>query len=229
AQQQAALPMLLGFVHEVSRHPDQAIGAAIDNAARHEAAGTIARELEHAQRDVSKLRAPSKGGISALLGKSIDHGLDTQIRSIIADRDEVPQPLGNGFVIPCRTAAFSMLQEAEEHARYGWTHALTLPQAVLGLSGHFVDPASALLASNLYASAYQAIIAEGKIAPDAKPEPTDLGFAEALFRSPELAAAAGWHLAPGARAAAFDLLATEASIRPDCHGVKYALATRQAA
>ena len=39
-----------------------------------------------------------------------------------------------------RIAATSMIQEAPEHAPYGWTHCLTLPQGLLALCNYSADP-----------------------------------------------------------------------------------------
>ena len=39
-----------------------------------------------------------------------------------------------------RVAAWSMLQDASEHAPYGWSHCLSMPQAVLGIAHACADP-----------------------------------------------------------------------------------------
>jgi hypothetical protein len=228
-QQRAALPMSLGFIHELARHPDQQVIPAVTNARNGSAGHVHARALEDIVWDTPKLNAPSEEGISAMLAKSIKHGLDSDIRLNLAAQGKAPNPSDIGFVLPCRIAAFSMIQEDDVHTRYGWTHALTLPQAVLGLSRYLNDPATGMMISNLYAVSYQAILAKASAKTDVNLPDSEQPFDEAIFHSSHMAMSAGWHLPLGQRVRAFERLATEACIRPDCHCVKYVLAAWQMA
>src|SRR5262245_31863295 len=72
-------------------------------------------------------RVDEDGTAAALLAGVVD-GPD------IADRARAIQ----------RAAAWSMLRENEDHAPYGWSHCLTMPQAVLGLAGRGIAPDTAL-------------------------------------------------------------------------------------
>ena len=228
SQQRVALPMLIGFANELSHHPRQVISP-IENGAACYKIGADNEHLASTILNVTKLEPPSEGGISAMVAHSLAHKLDSELRSIIADQSLSDDSADDGFVLPCRIAAHSMIQEDGTHTCYGWTHALTLPQAVLGLSGSFANPANAMLASNLYAISYQAILAKGRQNLSYLPPSNELSFDEALLHSPEAALAAGWHLPSELRQVAFGRLATEACIRPDCHCVKYVLAAWQMA
>ncbi len=55
-----------------------------------------------------------------------------------------------------RVAALSMLADSADHAPYGWTHCLTLPQAVLGLVGHMTNPDRALAIATTQVAAFRA-------------------------------------------------------------------------
>ena len=102
-----------------------------------------------------------------------------------------------------RVAALSMLQDDPAHAPYGWTHCLTLPQA--------------LLANADVASDVQALVAVAAT--------HVLGF-RATQGAVALKAGALPAAAPGALTTA---LATHAALHPDAHLAKYTLACLDAA
>jgi len=117
----------------------------------------------------------------------------------------------------CRVAAWSMLQEPLDEVRYGWTHALTLPQAWWTLSPEDHDapdrpdqPDGAMKPSAwpqarlgvLHLAAMRRVIGSLPLNPDAPVQESAPSFAT---------------------------LAREACIRADAHGVKYVLACMDAA
>jgi hypothetical protein len=125
-----------------------------------------------------------------------------------------------------RIAAHSMLQDAIDQAKFGWTHCLTLPQSACGLGSLNTQRKRALAASLVWITAYRSVLSRRALDLDWSPEKIgDVSLREALHTSPRAAAARVWHAReaelPGIRRA----LATEASIRNDIHLVKYTRAT----
>jgi len=123
--------------------------------------------------------------------------------------------------LACRLAVRSMLAEPVTHAKYGWTHALTLAhanRALLRLGG---DPKRCTRNALLYALGFRHALAERAL-----PEQPDLprvggAPAEALAADPTTAAAQAYHCGPEAADALWSRLATEAAIRNDAHLVKH--------
>jgi hypothetical protein len=58
-----------------------------------------------------------------------------------------------------RAAAWSMLLEPPDHAPYGWSHCLTMPQAVLGVAGASADPATQLAVAATFVVGFRAALA----------------------------------------------------------------------
>ncbi len=107
-----------------------------------------------------------------------------------------------------RVAARSMLEDTPEHARYGWTHCLTLPQAVLDLVGFSRDPSRMLAIAASQVAGFRAALGDRLL--DPSPPPLS-AMTDAEFRG---------------RTAD---LATAASVSHDAHVVKYTLACLDAA
>ena len=121
--------------------------------------------------------------------------------------DLLGAPDANAARAILRVAARSMLLDTPEHSPYGWSHCLTMPQAVLGISGSTADPARAFAIAATYVVAFRAALSSGSLALD----PLDFGGrAEHPSRTAER-------------------IATCASISHDAHVVKYALACLDAA
>jgi hypothetical protein len=99
-----------------------------------------------------------------------------------------------------RVAAWAMVQEAPDHVPYGWTHALTIPQAVLSLG---IEPRLAVAVAGSQLIGFRASMGARRLDPDAPlPATADLDPQE---------------------------LATAASLHGDAHVVKYTLAALDAA
>jgi hypothetical protein len=124
-----------------------------------------------------------------------------------------------------RVAAWSMLQEPPDHAAYGWTHCLTMPQATMTLAGEGVAPRTALAVAATYVAGFRAALGSVVLDPSYQPErPHTTDLAEAITAGPRAAAATTWH-APGSQLEAIAVeLATRASLHHDAHLVKYTLA-----
>ena len=129
-----------------------------------------------------------------------------------------------------RVAAWSMLQEPPAHAPYGWTHCLTMSQAVMNLAGDGVQPRTALAVAATFVAGFRSALGSVPLDPTwqpGAPNTTDLG--DAIASGPREAAATTWH-APDSQ---LDLIASELAARAsrhhDAHLVKYTLACFDAA
>jgi hypothetical protein len=129
-----------------------------------------------------------------------------------------------------RVAAWSMLEEPPDHAPYGWSHCLTMPQAVLGLAGRGTSPRTAVAVAATHVVGFRAALGsralDGGWTP-ARPATTDL--AEAIAAGPEEAAATAWHTPDEHVDDVVTGLATRAALHHDAHLVKYTLACLDAA
>ncbi|HZJ27132.1 MAG TPA: hypothetical protein VFF40_09010, partial [Acidimicrobiia bacterium] len=120
-----------------------------------------------------------------------------------------------------RAAALSMLQEPPEHAPYGWSHCLTMPQAALGIAGHARDPNVALAVAATYVVGFRAALATRPLARAYAPADPGVQLADALDAGPQVAAAAVWHAPEAVMGGIVTELATRASRHGDAHLVKY--------
>jgi hypothetical protein len=127
-----------------------------------------------------------------------------------------------------RAAAWSMLLEPGDHAPYGWSHCLTMPQAVLGLTG-VVDPGTALAVSATYVVGFRSALAVNPLEPVLAADDPGMPLGDAIDAGPDLAAAALWHHAEPTAAGVVGELATRAAVQHDAHLVKYTLACLDAA
>jgi hypothetical protein len=109
-----------------------------------------------------------------------------------------------------RVAAWSMLNEPGDQAPYGWSHCLTMPQAVMAIAPACADPSIALAVAATYVLGFRSSLAD-----------------QTLDTSPEMLA--GSELPEGSERATFGALATNASVHHDAHLVKYTLACIDAA
>lgn len=101
-----------------------------------------------------------------------------------------------------RIAALSMLQDDPAHAPYGWTHCLSMPQAVLALGRHAAEPRRHIRVAATHT----------------------LGFRATLGRAGLTAAWKAPATAPDITA-----LVVRAAVHPDAHVAKYTLACLTAA
>jgi len=128
-----------------------------------------------------------------------------------------------------RAAAWSMLCEPDTHTPYGWTHCLTLPQAVLGIAPACASPRVAMAIAATYVVGFRAAFATASLlASFDEPDP-GVDLETALRSDPDVAAASVWHAASNARTEVIAVLASRASTHHDAHYVKYTLACIDAA
>ncbi|HEX9259247.1 MAG TPA: hypothetical protein VF855_06890, partial [Acidimicrobiales bacterium] len=128
-----------------------------------------------------------------------------------------------------RASVLTMLQEPTDHAPYGWSHALTMPQAVLGIAGVCSDPSRALAVAATFLVGFRATIAACPLEAAYAPEDPGVDVSEALEADPDIAAAAA-HNVPDHLLADLEVeLATRAAVANDAHLVKYTLACLDAA
>ncbi len=139
-----------------------------------------------------------------------------------------PGDIGERARAVLHAAAWSMLLEPGDHSPYGWSHCLTMPQAVLGLAGT-VDPSMALAVASTYVVGFRSALAVNPLEPVFPTEDPRLPLPEAIDAGPTVAAAAVWHLPDLAMADVVGELATRASVQRDAHLVKYTLACVDAA
>jgi hypothetical protein len=126
-----------------------------------------------------------------------------------------------------RVAAHSMLQDNPEHAPYGWTHCLTMPQATLNTAHRLPDPERSVAVAATYVCAFRATLSTTAINPDWEPEPVapELTLSRA---TPLQAAGLLWH-ATTERPRLVQELIDLAGAAEDAHLAKYTEACLTAA
>lgn len=194
--------LLRGALRELARQPDWRITWFRSPTARR-ASGQPA--LAEALRRVPLLGSPGSNFIKPLMSQVEDTGVCA---------DVLAPALGNGESLACqsqaimRAAAWSMLHDAPSEAPYGWTHCLTLPQAVLALAGNGVEERTAIAVAATFVAGFRA----------------GLGAVELGELGDDDAVAAG-----GRSGIDVVHLATNAALHEDAHLVKYTLACIHAA
>jgi len=128
-----------------------------------------------------------------------------------------------------RVAASSMLQDDPTFAPYGWTHCLTLPQAVLNVRPWLSDWKRATAIAATYVVAFRAAEGAHAVDPDWRPAPTRVGLADALDADPGTAASAVFHAGDDALEAIIPELCAHAGSHHDAHLAKYTQACMAAA
>jgi hypothetical protein len=128
-----------------------------------------------------------------------------------------------------RLAAASMLQDEPAAAPYGWSHCLTMPQAVLGLARRgAADPDQAIAVAATFTLGFRSTQGVVDVDPTLVPDPVGDAL-DALEGSPAEAAAGAWHATDDERPAVVARLASWAAAHEDAHLAKYTLACVDAA
>jgi len=143
----------------------------------------------------------------------------TETSGLAADVLEAPlrgMRVDDARRILLRTAARSMLQDNRDAAPYGWTHCLTMPQAVLVAADHGADPDIAIKVAATYVLGFRAT--QGRVRIDSSWTPP-----------PDTAAGAIWSAGEDELTHIIDELVTFGAIHPDAHVAKYTLACLDAA
>ena len=115
-----------------------------------------------------------------------------------------------------RVAAQSMLQDNRDAAPYGWTHCLTMPQAVLIAADHGADPDVAVAVAATYVLGFRAT--QGRVRIDPAWAPRTGTAAERV-----------WSMPDDSLPSLIDELITYGALHPDAHVAKYTLACLDAA
>jgi len=176
---------------------------------------------------LDKLANPAKGipvgeSIRALVEAGEKTGNADRLFGEIIRHDLSRPQIDAAFRAVLRVSAHSMLQHDVEHAKFGWSHCLTLPQSAFGLSSVTTDGKLALAAALVWITAYRSVLSDRALDLDWCPTPIkDASVLEALQTSPTAAASRVWHAPDAELPAIRRILATEASIRNDIHLVKY--------
>ena len=206
-----------GPVREIARHPDwrirwfDAADLAVTGPSLHDA-------LLH----VPMLGSPGSDFIFPVMNQVEAAGVAAELLSgVVARPIDVPAARRE----LARVAAWSMLQEPPDHAPYGWTHCLTMPQATMALAGDGLPPRTALAVAATYVAGFCAALGSAVLDPSHQPErPHTSDLAEAIAAGPNDAAATAWHAPDSELDAIATALATRASLHHDAHLVKYTLA-----
>ena len=213
--------LLRGLARELARQPDWRLRWIDDRPATPLSSPAA---LFDALASTPRIGAPADTFIYPLMSYVDEHGIAARLVGTIT----VATALAASGAAVRRAAAWSMLTEPDDHAPYGWTHCLTLPQAVLGVAGALPDPSVAVAIAATYVIGFRSALAVNPLKPMVPPDP-GRSLLEALNAGPRIAAGAAWHAAPSTRGAVRAELAAQASIRRDAHLVKYTLACFDAA
>ena len=175
--------------------------------------------------DVPVLGVPGSDFIFPIMNQAEESGI---ARRLLAGIVSGPFDVAIARAQLSRVAAWSMLSEPPDHAPYGWSHCLTMPQAVMGLAGLGADPSVALAVAATHVVGFRAAMGRERLVGGFAPEhPGSDDLAGAIADGPDAAAAVAWHHRD------LDLveaeLATRASLHHDAHLVKYTLACFDAA
>jgi hypothetical protein len=166
---------------------------------------------------------PAAGGIRAIV-----QAVEATTALSVIDMDDLRRDAAARTMAAmraaCRIGPMSMLAESADHAKYGWTHCLTLPEAIWGLDGVLAQQGVAAAAAVAFAIAYRSTIGARELTVGSvagEPLSAEQDRAEAAYEfidrlhQDEAAAVRG--------------LVSGACVRSDCHLVKYTLSALAAA
>lgn len=213
----SAPAMVRGLLREIGRRPDWQL-AWIDD-----------RPPDTRPTDdlTERLLAPPNAGDP---GSTFIHPLMSQVERTGLALDLLDAPTRDLSVSAARrrvlrVAAWSMLQDDPDHAPYGWSHALTMPQAVLGVAHRCADPGRAVAVAATHELGFRSILGTVALHPAWAPEPVDDVTPESLLAGgPDRAASALWHATDAEFPAQLRRVVTYAAAHEDAHLVKYTLA-----
>ena len=210
-----------GPARELARHPDWRIRWFDDP----DGIATTAGPLADALLAVPMLGLPGNNFIFPIMHQAEESGIAAKLLAGVLAGD--PEAAARDLA---RVAALSMLQESSEHAPYGWSHCLTMPQAVIALAGHGSEPRTAIAVAATYVVGFRAALGQRTLDTayePARPATTDL--AEAITSGQADAASTVWHADEARLDDIVTDLATLAALHHDAHLVKYTLACFDAA
>ena len=217
----AAGAMLRGFARELARYPSWRLSWQ----ERREPGRTRDGDLGEVLVDPPSPGDPGSSFIFPTMSLTEESGLaaellDRPLRDLRAHEAEHTL---------LRVAAHSMLQDEPDHAPYGWSHCLTMPQAVLGIARHLHDPAHGIAVAATYVLGFRATLGRHALDLAWTPDPPAGDTIELLDASPGDAAAAAWHAGPEQVGVVWERLAGRAAAHEDAHLAKYTLGCLDAA
>ncbi|MGH8291462.1 MAG: hypothetical protein ACREV7_21135 [Steroidobacteraceae bacterium] len=118
-------------------------------------------------------------------------------------------------------AALSMLQDDPEHAPYGWTHCLTLPQAILAQSDVVSDQIRLVRIAATHVLGFRATLGQARLQEPYSPPPRSTEII--LDGDPNNVAALVFHAATEEQKAIGNKLAARAAVHADAHLAKYTM------
>ena len=214
--------LLRPLARELARHPEWRLRWFDD---RSDVQPQPAAALFDALRAVPRLGIPGSDFIYPLMSQVERTGVAASLLS----RPTSHLDVRDAARVTLRAAALSMVQEPGDHAPYGWSHCLTMPQATLGIARACADPSTAVAVAATYVVGFRAALACRPLEEHWEPEDPGVAPAASLERDPEQAAAAVWHASDESLASVATVLATRAARHHDAHLVKYTLACLDAA
>jgi hypothetical protein len=219
--------LLRGLARELGRYPDWQLHwteHAPPGASNGRRSGPD--EVFEAVASTPRIRQPNETFIFPLMSYVDDEGIAARQLAPLTGVTPVDHIDAGRAVL--RVAAWSMLDEDDTYAPYGWSHCLTLPQAVLGIAPAAPEPLTALRVAATYVVGFRSALATEPVVTEPPSDP-HVDWREALDADRATAAAAVWHAPANDRRAVAAELAGRAASRHDAHLVKYTLACFDAA
>jgi len=217
----AAARPLRGLVRELARQPDWGLTWHLDRPPGPGTGGDLVRALR-------RPRNPGDPG-SDFIFPTMSLVERTGLAEELLDGPTRAASLTQATEDLQRLAAASMVQDALDAAPYGWSHCLTMPQAVLGLArAGAADAHRAVAVAATFVLGFRATQGTTEVDPSWAPAPVGDPL-DALDGAPAEAAAGAWHAGNGERAAVVARLASRAAVHEDAHLAKYTLACIDAA
>ena len=228
-----ALAMLRPLARELARHSQLELTwqnrVGCDTPEGHPIGVAIndSEALRAALEAVPRLGLPGSDFIFPIMHQVVANGT---VQDLLTDA-VATVTIGGARAVVLRAAAAAMLHEHSEHAAYGWSHALTMPQAVLGLAAQSQHPRRLIAIATTYAVGFRAAFSKVPITWNYAPERVNFTTDQALASGADRAvvAAAAFHEYGTNPGAVRRCLATRAAIQSDAHLVKYVLASFDAA
>lgn len=125
-----------------------------------------------------------------------------------------------------RAGALAMMQDDANHAPYGWSHALTMPQGVLSCADAVEDKAALVRIAATHALGFRATFGRTRLVDAPPPKPKSDAY---VGVAPVEAAGAVYHASEGDWLMIRTTLASRAATHRDAHLAKYTLACFDAA
>jgi hypothetical protein len=213
---EATAELLRPLARELARYP----GLGIEWLRERPATGGSPAALEEALCGVPALGVPDSTFIFPLMHQVDRTGVARDLLAVPA-AGVAPAPAARVLL---RAAARAMLLADPDHAPYGWSHCLTMPQAALGVAAYGADAQLAVDVAGTFVVGFLAALATEPVPATVELSAPAGTFAEAVLAG--RAEAAGWVLDAPAEAvpAVRTALVTRACAHRDAHLVKYTLA-----